>query len=219
MRWISELKRIAVFLAGLLVLAFGIAFSTVSGLGISPLNSLAFVLGEITGIQMGYITMILYVVYVFIEFLIKGKEFRGVDLLQVPVAVLFGFFVNWTKDCLSGIVCASYFQRILCILISIVLIAAGTTVYVVPKIVYQAPEGLIMAICGRWHKKFGTVKTGFDITVVILSFLAGVLLCGKVMGIREGTLFAAFGVGICVNFFGKTLKPRLERWMEKAAVQ
>lgn len=216
MNWISELKRIAVFLAGLLVLAFGIAFSTVSGLGISPLNSLAFVLGEIAEIQMGYITMILYVVYVFIEFLIKGKDFRKADLLQVPVAVLFGFFVNWTKGCLSGIICTNYLQQILCILISIVLIAAGTTTYVVPKLVYQAPEGLIMAICGRWHKKFGTVKTGFDITVVVLSFLAGVIFGGRVMGIREGTLLAAFGVGICVNFFGKTLKPWLERWMEKS---
>lgn len=219
MDWVSELKRITVFLLGLLVLAFGIAVSTVSGLGISPLNCLAYVIGEIAGVQMGYITMILYVVYVFIEFLIKGRDFRGADLLQIPVAILFGFFVNWTKGCLSVFVCTNYFQRILCTFLSVILIAAGTTIYVVPKLVYQAPEGLIMAICGRWHQKFGTVKAGFDITIVVLAFLAGVFLGGGVMGIREGTLFAAFGVGLCVNFFGKTLKPWLEQLICKEEVK
>lgn len=215
MNWVSELKRIVVFLAGLLVLALGIAFSTVSGLGISPLNCLAYVIGEISGVQMGYITMILYVVYVLLEIPIKGKNFRAVDLLQIPVAVLFGFFVNWTKSLLSVIVCVSYLQRLLCTLLSIVLIAAGTTIYVIPKLVYQAPEGLIMAICGRWNKKFGTVKAGFDITVVVAAFLAGLIFAGRIIGIREGTLLAAFGVGFCVNVFGRSLKPFLESLMQR----
>lgn len=206
-------KKLILFIAGLLILALGIAFSTVSGLGISPLNCLAFVLGEICSVQMGYMTMVLYIVYVLIEIPIKGKDFRIVDLLQIPVAILFGFFVNWTKSGLAALVCANYVQRLLCCLVSIVMIAAGTTLYVVPHLTYQAPEGLIMAICGRWNKKFGTVKTCFDVAVVIAAFLAGIFFRGTVIGIREGTLFAAFGVGMVVNVFHKTLQPIAERWM------
>ncbi len=215
MDWITGIKKAAVFLMGLLVLALGIAFSTVSGLGISPLNCLAYVVGEISGIQMGYITMLLYITYVILEIPIKGKDFRAADLLQIPVAILFGFFVNWTKSRLSVIVCGSYLQQIICTLFSIVLIAAGTTIYVISGLVYQAPEGLILAICGRWHKKFGTVKAGFDITIVVIAFLVGLLFTGKVIGIREGTLLAALGVGLCVNLFGKTLRP----WLEKIVLE
>lgn len=207
------IKKIILFVAGLLILSLGIAFSAVSGLGISPLNCLAYVLGETSGVQMGYMTMVLYIIYVLIEIPIKGKEFRIFDLLQIPVAILFGFFVNWTRSGLAVVVCTNYIQRLLCCLISIVMIAAGTTIYVVPHLTYQAPEGLIMAICGRWDKKFGTVKTCFDVAVVAAAVLVGLLFNGTVIGIREGTLFAAFGVGMVVNVFHRTLLPWAERWM------
>lgn len=213
------MKRIGLFFVGLLVLAFGIAFSTVSGLGISPLNCLAFVAGELTGIQMGYVTMALYIVYVLLEIPIKGKNFRAADLLQVVVAIVFGFFVNWTKSAVSGIPCPNYAVQLLYTAISIVLIAAGTTIYVIPKLVYQAPEGLILAICGRWNLKFGHVKSGFDVTVVVIAFLVGVIFGGRVIGIREGTLLAAVGVGLMVSFFSRNLKPALERFCYGAAKQ
>lgn len=208
------IKKAVLFFGGLLILALGIAFSTVSGLGISPLNCLAFVLGEITGTQMGYVTMILYVVYVLLEIPVKGKTFRAADLLQIPVAIVFGLLVNWTKSGLSFLVCSNYIQRLLCCAVSIVMIAAGTTIYVIPKLALQAPEGLILAICGRWNLKFGTVKSCFDVTVVAIAFLVGILCKGQVIGIREGTLLAAIGVGLVVNVCNRTIKPALTRFLE-----
>lgn len=205
-------KKWLLFLLGLLTLAFGIAFSTVSGLGISPLNCLAFVIGELSGIQMGYVTMLLYVVYVLLEIPVKGKDFKLTDLLQIPVAILFGFFVNWTKAAVSGIQATHYTVRLAFTALSIVLIAAGTTLYVIPKLALQAPEGLILAICGRWKLKFGHVKLGFDVTIVVLAALCGLIFGGRIIGIREGTLLAAFGVGLMVSFFSKNLKPAAERF-------
>lgn len=205
-------RGVFVFFLGLLTLAFGIAFSTVSGLGISPLNCLAFVISEISHIQMGYVTMLLYVVYVLVEIPIKGKSFQPTDLLQIPVAVIFGFFVNWTKSAVSGIQCPNYIVRLMFTLLSIVLIAAGTTLYVIPKLALQAPEGLILAICSRWGGKFGHVKLGFDVTIVILAVLTGLVFAGRVIGVREGTVLAAVGVGLMVNFFSKNLKVAAERF-------
>lgn len=210
-----NIKRIIIFILGLLLLAFGIAISTISGLGISPLNCLAYVISVQTKIQMGYITMCLYIVYVLLEIPIKGKTFKLVDLLQIPVAILFGFFVNWTKQLVSGLVCQYYWQSIVCVVLSVILIAAGTTIYVVPQIALQAPEGLILAICKRWNVKFGNVKMGFDITIVVISFFVGIVFTGKVIGIREGTLIAAVGVGYVVGLFNKKLKPALTEWCSK----
>ena len=208
-------KKLLLFFGGLLLLALGIALSTVSGLGISPLNSLAFVISELSGVQMGYVTMLLYVAYVALEIPVKGRDFRAADLLQVPVAVIFGFFVNWTKQMVSGIVPANYAIRLLFTAASIVLIAAGTTIYVIPNLALQAPEGLILAICGRWKLKFGNVKLGFDITVVAIAAVVGLAFSGHVIGIREGTLLAAVCVGLCVSFFGRHLKPGLQRFCER----
>ena len=211
----KQIVRIVIFLAGLVIMACGIALSTRSGLGISPLNSLAYVCSVLTGAEMGYFTMLLYLVYVLLEIPIKGKSFRAADLLQIPVAVLFGLLVNWARSLTQVIVCSNYLQQILCTLVSIVLIAAGTVIYVIPELVCQAPEGLILSICSRWNLAFSTVKTGFDITIVVLALLVGLAFSGSVIGIREGTLIAAVGVGFMTGIFNKTIRPVLAGVLNK----
>lgn len=207
-----KVKKGIVFISGLTVMALGIALSTVSGLGISPLNSLAFVISSLTEIEMGYITMAMYIFYVLLEIPIKGSKFQKTDLLQIPVAILFGFLVNWTKALMSNMICSDYWQSLLCSIFSAVLIAIGTTMYIVPKAAIQAPEGLILAICERWHLKFSHVKTGFDLASVLLAAVGGLIFSGHIIGIREGTLIAAVGVGICVEISNRTLIPRLRDW-------
>ncbi|NLO85174.1 MAG: hypothetical protein GX096_07090 [Clostridiales bacterium] len=206
-------RRLLVYMAGLLSLAFGVSISTISGLGISPLNVMAFVISQISMVEMGYVTMGVFAVYILIEIAIKGKSFKSFDLLQFACAVLFGYFVNWTKALLSGIVVDHYLLQLLSILISTVLIALGTTLYVSAHIVPQAPEGLILAICERWNQEFATVKLWFDITSVVLSALISLVFMHGIIGIREGTLIMAVLVGVVVKLLTKTgFKARVERF-------
>lgn len=188
-------KKIIVCLLGMFILALGIAVSTRTGLGISPLNSLSFVIGEIFGFPMGNVTMVLYCVYVLIEMFIKGKDFKAVDLVQIPVAIIFGTFVNFTKSYLTFLIPENYAVKILLTLLSAFLIALGTTIYVSANFVSQAPEGLILAIVQKYHLKFANVKNGMDITIVLLALIVSLIFAHKVIGIREGTFITALLVG------------------------
>lgn len=203
-------RRLFFNIFGLFILASGISLSTITGLGISPLNAVSFVLSEITGIEMGYCTILLFTFYVVLEIPIKGKSFKMIDFLQIITAVIFGCFVNWTKGFLSDVVIDSYFVAIIITLISTVLIAAGTQIYVIGKILTQATEGLILAICERWHLKFADVKNYMDILSVVVAALISFVFTGKIIGIREGTLIAALGVGRVVALLNKGFKQKLE---------
>lgn len=147
--------------------------------------------------------MMLFIFYVILEIPIKGKKFHISDCLQIVCAVVFGYFVNWTKSLLSGIVIESYLLKIVFTLISTVLIAVGTQVYVIGKILTQATEGLILAICDRWNLRFADVKNYMDITSVVLAAIISLIFTGKIIGIREGTVIAAFGVGRVVALLNK----------------
>ena len=47
------LSKVAVYAVGLLFMAFGVAFSVNSGLGVSPVNSLPYVVSLVLGVDMG----------------------------------------------------------------------------------------------------------------------------------------------------------------------
>ncbi len=203
-------RRVFIYLAGLLTLAIGVSLSTVTGLGISPLNVLAYVISHIFEIKMGYATMAIFAVYIVIEMAVKGKHFRPFDLLQFVCAILFGYFVNWTKALISDIALSSYLMKLICTGISTFFIALGTTLYVSAKIVPQAPEGLIMAICDRWNGKFANVKLAFDVVSVSISAAVALVFTGSIIGIREGTLIMAVFVGVVVKILERRFRPMVE---------
>ncbi len=206
-------KKLFVCLAGMFILALGIAVSTRTGLGISPLNSLSFVIGELTGIQMGTVTMILYCIYVLIEAVIKGRDFKAFDLIQIPVAVVFGMFVNFTKSHLVFLNPDNYAVKLLLTLFSAFLIALGTTVYVSANFVSQAPEGLVLAISQKYKLEFANVKNGMDITIVLLALAVSLIFAHKVIGIREGTIITALLVGRIIALI-KPVRGRISAFVE-----
>ena len=59
--------RIVFYVAGLLILALGIILNTKSGLGVSPIISVAYSIATIGGFNFGNITFLLYSAFVVVE--------------------------------------------------------------------------------------------------------------------------------------------------------
>ena len=63
--------RIIFYVAGLLILALGIILNTKSGLGVSPIISVAYSIATIGGFNFGNITFLLYSVFVVVEIVLR----------------------------------------------------------------------------------------------------------------------------------------------------
>ena len=73
---IQMAKRILTYCIGLFVMAMGVSFSAMADLGMSPVNSIPYVLSEIfTGLSMGTWVIIIFSLYIVIQFFILGKIF------------------------------------------------------------------------------------------------------------------------------------------------
>ena len=84
--------------------------------------------------------------------------------------------------------------------------AAGVSLEVKANVVVLAGEGVVLAICRVLPKvKFGYMKVGFDVTLVLIACILSILFIGHLQGVREGTLAAAFLVGLIAKQLGKLM--------------
>ncbi len=200
--------RCCLLFVGLLIMAFGIAFSIKAGLGTSPISSLPYVLSRFTPLTVGTATIALHITLILLQILLLRKRYDPLQLLQLPAALLFGWLTDFSVWAVSAISAPSYpLQWLLCV-IGIVLVAVGVSFEVTANVVTLAGEGMVLAICKAFPLKFGNVKVGFDVTLVLIACVLSFLFLGQLEGVREGTVAAA----ICVGLIAKQINRPMGRF-------
>lgn len=208
---IAAVWRIFFYITGMLVLALGIILNTKSGLGVSPLISVSFVASHILNQNFGDMTLVLYSSYIIIEIVIHllQKKYKNIlfDLLQFPLSLaftrvmnLFSGFIPELVEC-QGLFWGSLVGRIIALLTAFILTGLGIVLTVNMKIIPNPGDGVVSTVADYAGKNIGFMKNAFDITSVIISTIAGILLLGKPVGIGIGTLLAAIMVGRIVALF------------------
>ena len=82
-------KRILIYCAGLFIMAMGVSFSGTANLGMSPVNSIPYVLSEIfTTLSMGNWIIIIFSLYIVLQFVLQGKNFQPWRILQLICTTL-----------------------------------------------------------------------------------------------------------------------------------
>lgn len=209
--------RYGVFLAGVVLSALGIALITKAGLGTSAISSLAYVLTfVIPGISLGTFTLLVNLAALAAQILLLGREFRPVQLLQLPATVIFSAGIDlWTylmRDWTVG----AYPMGWIPLLAGCVILGLGVALEVLGDVLYLPCEGVVKAISRKSRAEFGTVKTLFDLSMVLSAILVSVFCLGHVSGLREGTIVAAATVGGISRFFREKLGSLLDRTTEEA---
>jgi uncharacterized membrane protein YczE len=198
-------RRLALYLLGNFILAFGVSVAVKSDLGITPVNSIAYVASITFSIDHGLMTALVYGCYVLLQLAILRKEFHPSGFLQIGVAVVFGVFLSLTNRILPFPPPEAYWIRILLMLASVVIIALGILLYLRAELLPQPAEGLRLAIQKKKGWKLHNIKIGFDCVVVAIAAIISLIAFHKIIGLREGTLIAMLGVGKVMGF----LSPRL----------
>lgn len=118
--------RVLLYCVALIIMAFGVAFSANSDLGISPVNSLPYVISDIVKIAPGTAVIIVFCTYILIQILILRKDFRWINLFQIVFSTIFGYFVNFSKWVVGDFVIpGAYAGRLLMQIIGILLVSFG----------------------------------------------------------------------------------------------
>lgn len=200
------LKRYLLLLIGLAIMAFGVAFSIKASLGTSPISSVPYVVSLFTPLTVGTATITMHCVFILLQILILRKDYHPIQLMQLPVAFFFGYLTDFGVWAVQGISCNTYWQQWIVCIIGILLVAVGVSFEVKAGVVVLAGEGVVLAICRVLPKvKFGYMKVGFDVTLVVIACILSIVFTGRLQGVREGTVAAALLVGLIAKRLGKLL--------------
>lgn len=206
----KNILRWSVYLLGLLFLAFGIALSIKTALGISPISSVAFSISEIWHINLGVMNFAVYAVFVAAQFALRGKDSRLLDLLQLAVSFIF----SWALDKLVTLMPYhapdhSFWLNFVLLLVAMVFIGVGVSASVQMKLIPNPGDGIVQAVAEKMNWEQGFAKNVFDIGCVCVTTALGLIFAGKLVGVGVGTVAAMLGVGRVVALTNRFVMKKL----------
>jgi len=206
-------KRYSLFIISLWFSALGVAITKCGSLGVSCISSVPNVLSlRFTALTIGGWTFVWNTLLVICQILLLRKNFQKIQLLQIPLSFLFGWFTDLAMLLAVRIPVNSYPMQLFMVVLGVVILAFGITLGVIANVVLNAGEGIVKALADVSGKEFGFVKVRFDVVCVILSLVISLATFGgKIIGVREGTLIAAFLNGTMVKWYSRRLKEPLDR--------
>jgi uncharacterized membrane protein YczE/cytidylate kinase len=198
-------RRIVVFIAGLFIVALGVALSIKANLGVSPISSVPYVYSLGFPLSMGTTTVIVNVLLILGQILLLRSSYKLVQLVQLPVVLLFGFFTDFTLFLVSDLVVTSYVSQLALCLLSCAVIGFGVFLEVKADLTFLPGEGMALALTEAFRFEFGKAKIIFDCSLVIIGIISSYILFGDIEGAREGTALAAVLVGLSVRGYNRAL--------------
>lgn len=206
------LKRYILLVISLFFSALGVAFTKRGELGVSPISSVANVMSsKFSSLTLGSWLIIWNCVLILGQILLLRKNFKLIQLLQIPLSFLFGYFTDFGMWCTSFIPVTRYPVRIAMILIGIVILGFGVALSVIANVIMNSGEAFVKVVSDVINKNFGNVKIAFDVACVIMSVALSLIFFDfSIVGTREGTVISALLTGVVVKFFCGRLKTPIE---------
>ncbi|MCM1335466.1 MAG: DUF6198 family protein [Bacteroides sp.] len=206
-------KRYILLVIGLFFSAFGVAVTRAGELGVSPISSVANVLScKFTALSLGVWLIIWNCVLIVGQIALLRRDFKSIQLLQIPLSLLFGWFTDLGSLCVSFIPVDNYITRLIMVAAGTILLGFGIALCVIANVVMNSGEAFVKALSDRLHKSFGNVKIAFDVGCVVLSVALSLILFDlRIVGTREGTVIAAVFTGLVVKLFTRLLEEPLKK--------
>ena len=194
--------RIALMLAGIAVMGLGIDIVVKADLGNSPISATPNVLSlGFTAVSFGTFMLGWQCFLVLVQIALLRREFRLVDLWQIPISVFFGVCIDTFMALLGPATPTSYVASWLWLSGGMAVLALGIVMTVVSGTVMNCGEAVVQAVVRKTGARFGTVKVGFDLACAALACLCAFLFVGHLAGVREGTFVCAAFTGVIVNAY------------------
>lgn len=147
------LRRYLMFLVSLFIIAFGTSLSIRANLGSSPISCPPYVLSLVPGIglTMGTLVFCMHAILIVLQILILRRRYQVLQLLQLVVGIVFGFFTDLTMW-LTGYMqimdnsAVGYSFRLMELLCGGAILAYGIAVEVKCDVLMLATEGTQVVI-------------------------------------------------------------------------
>ena len=185
--------------------SLGVSLITKANLGTSPISSIPYVLSLNFPFTLGNFTIFFSIFLIVLQLIILRKNFKLEHILQIPVSIIFGYFIDLTMILFFWVNPEAYIMKIVYLLIGCLILGVGVYMEVLADVVMLPGESFVRAIVLTWKTNFGTTKICFDVSMSVIAAVLSFVFAGRLAGVREGTVIAALLVGFIARLIGKKL--------------
>ena len=120
----------------------------------------------------GETTIVVNCLLVLLQVLLLRRQFQLVQLIQVPVAIAFGYLTDFAVWLLGALAPTTYWQQWLFCIVGILLVGIGVSFEGHRDVVTMAGEGgCASAVQGMFGLKFAAAKVGVDCSLVVIALV------------------------------------------------
>lgn len=208
------IKQVLLYAAGLMLLSVGVTISIKSNLGVSPINSIPYVLSQALKVDMGMVVTLYFASLILLQILLLRRQFNPINLLQIVFASMNGAFIDFTNGLARNIpLQTNLFVQLILLVISVLVVALGLRVYLCAQLVPMPAEGAVNTLSGKTGLPFHRLKVIFDTTSVIVAAAISLAAFGRLSGVGIGTILSALLIGRTVGLITPYCEPALKRFV------
>ncbi|MBQ1470886.1 MAG: DUF2752 domain-containing protein [Eubacterium sp.] len=205
-------RRYITFLAGLFFVSLGIAMTTRSALGTSPISAIPYTLSLILpGLTMGNWTILFNYLLVVGQLLILRRSIHKIEIiLQLGLTLVFGYCVDFCLWILTKglpVLPETYSSQIAMLLAGCVVLAFGVYLEVLGDVVMLPGDAFVAAVARVTGREFGSIRMATDISFTLIAGVLSWVFLDGLVGVREGTVIAAILVGNIVKVYRRWCTP------------
>lgn len=212
-RVVSFVWQHILLICSLFMMTIGVALTIRSGLGSSVISSIPMVFtlaggaGKAPALTVGEYTNLMNVALVLIQILILRRRFEKVQLFQLVIGSVFGFFLDISMWLTSSLIPTDLVGQIVAQLAGCIVLGTAVAFEVKCGSVTMPGEGVPAALCKARGMHFAKAKIWVDISLVTTAVVAGYLFFGHWLYtvVGAGTLFAMIFVGLVVKFVSRRI--------------
>lgn len=202
-------RRVAIFIAGLLVCSIGDSMNFKAAIGVTPYEATQLTGYYITGIQVGTLAIMSNFVFMLLQVILRKKVSLSL-LVQIPLCLVQGYIFNFIIYIFFGKVELNYPMRVVFLLCGILLAGIGIGLMVFSDVTVFPLESFCNVLSERFSLDFAKCRQGCDIIFVIGCLLVSFLFHYP-FAIREGTIIATI---LFSPIMDMTIKRMPKSWKE-----
>lgn len=204
--------QILVYVVGMFILAIGLTLNTKANLGVSPIISVPYSISQITGLNFGDLTFVVYAIFVVVQVIIhiRLKNHKRIvsDILQLPLSLIFTRLLNIFSTYIPT--AQNLGIRFIVLTLAIICTGVGAAMSLSMQLVPNPGDGIVQSLAEGFNKSVGLTKNLFDCFNLCIILCISIFIAHQIVGVGIGTVIAVLGVGRVIALFHHIFEYKIE---------
>jgi len=209
----QTITRWGIYLCGIVVLVMGLTLNAKSGLGLSPMISVAYAAASAMGLSFSICTFFLYIFFLVVQLIVMVKNSMPIGIkeaLQLPFTMAFSLLLDVFEKTVP-VHFDALWQNVLLAVFAVSMVGAGMSMIMNMQLVLNPADGVVQKMSMAFGIEPGLMKNIADAVCVSISLVLDIVFNSLWTSIGLGTVISMILAGRMMHLFNRLFLKKMLR--------